>query len=169
MRRKPALAWLCGPILLLACGASERQAAELAPQPAALADQEDAVCGMLAREQPAPRAQVVHRDGARFFFCSLGDLMVHRSVPSPHGRVVEVFVEVMGPDADPAQSHTGPHPWAAAREALYVVGLERTGVMGRPVFSYADRADAEATASRYPAARVVDFPGLEVWWREGLR
>ena len=62
-------------LLLFACEAAEQREAGLAREPEALADQEDAVCGMLVRDQSAPRAQVVHRDGARFFFCSLGDLM----------------------------------------------------------------------------------------------
>jgi copper chaperone NosL len=154
---------------LLACEAPEQLEAARTLEPEALADQEGGVCGMLVRDQPAPRAQVVHRDGSRFFFCSLGDLMVHRTSPSPHGRVVEVFVEVMEPQEDPALGHTAPHPWAAASEAFYVVGVERTGIMGRPVLAYADRAVADTVASRYPGARVMDFAGLEVWWHEGLQ
>ncbi len=169
MRRKLELALVCGVAFLLACGASERQAREVAPEPEALADQEGAVCGMLVRDQSAPRAQVVHRDGSRFFFCSLSDLMAYRSSPSPHGRVVEVFVEVMEPEEEPALPHTGPHSWVAASEAFYVVGVERTGIMGRPVLAYADAAAADTVASRYPGARVVAFRGLESWWSEGLR
>ena len=169
MRMKSAVALLCGLAVLIACGVPDRQQAELAPEPEALADQEGAVCGMLVRDQSAPRAQVVHRDGTRFFLCSLGDLMVYLSNPSPHGRAIEVFVEVMKAEEDPALSHTEPHPWVAADGAFHVVGVERTRIMGRPVLSYEDRTTAEAVASRHPGARVVDFPGLEAWWHEGLR
>ena len=41
--------------------------------------------------------------------------------------------------------------------------------MGKPVLTYANRAAADAVASRYPGARVVDFQGLEIWWKEGPR
>ncbi len=168
MRMKPALAMLCGLTLLLACGVPDAQQTDLSYQAEALAEQECAVCGMSVRDQSAPRTQVVHRDGTRFFLCSIGDLMVHLSSPSPHGRAAGIFVEVMEPDEDLALSLTDRHPWARAADAFHVVGVERTRIMGRPVLAYSDRSSANAVASRYPGARVVDFADLEAWWRETL-
>lgn len=134
--------------------------------PAPLADQAGAVCGMIVRDQPAPRAQVVHRDGQRAWLCSLGDLLVHLAAPSPHGRPEAVFVEVMAPDADPAARNAGRHPWLPASEASYVVGVSRPGVMGPPVLSYRERTGAERVAARHEGARVLDYDGLQQWWAD---
>jgi nitrous oxide reductase accessory protein NosL len=95
---------------LIGCDASNGDLEKHVRQAAPLLDQEDAVCGMLVREQSAPRGQVVHRDGTRFFFCSLGDMLVHIGAPFPHGRPQAIFVEVLKPEEDPMQSHTGEHP-----------------------------------------------------------
>lgn len=132
----------------------------------ALGDQEGAVCGMLVREQSAPRGQVVHRDGTRFFFCSLGDMLVHLSAPSPHGRSEAIFVEVMQPEEDPMQSHTEEHPWVPADDATYVVGIERQRIMGKPVLAYANRNEAERAMLGHNGARMLDLDGLRKWWKE---
>jgi copper chaperone NosL len=120
---------------------------------------------MLVREQSAPRAQVVRSDGSRFFFCSIGDLLVHLAAPSSHGRTSAVFVEVMAPHEDPSQPHVGTHPWVPAEDAVYVVGIERPGIMGQPVLTYADRSDAERVAARHAGAGVLDLTGLRAWWK----
>jgi len=82
-------------LALVSCGATNEGDIEVSHEAVALDDQEDEVCGMLVREQSAPRSQVVHRDGSRFFFCSLSDLLVHLDAPSPHGRADVTFVEVL--------------------------------------------------------------------------
>jgi nitrous oxide reductase accessory protein NosL len=157
--------------LLVGCGEGESGQLDAAHEAVALESQEDAVCGMLVREQSAPRGQVVHRDGSRFFFCSLGDMLIHLDAPSPNGRAEAVFVEVMDPSEDPMQSHTGPHPWAKAEEAIYVVGVERVGMMGEPVLTYADLAQAGHVTQRHPGAVALDLAGLQRWWsaRESSR
>ena len=127
---------------LFGCGVDESADGAQGRQPVALADQEDAVCGMLVREQSAPRGQVVHRDGERSFLCSIGDLLAYLAAPSPHGAPARVLVEVLQPTQDPALSHTGPHPWIVAEEGVYVVGIERERIMGAPVLIYRDRAAA---------------------------
>jgi copper chaperone NosL len=152
-------------LLLLGCGPAGDGEDERAHRPVALVDQEDEVCGMVVREQSAPRGQVRHRDGSRFFFCSIGDLLVHLGAPSPHGRAEALFVEVMEPDEDPSQPHTGIHPWLAAEEAVYVIGIERPGIMGEPVLSYASRSDAEQVIARHSGARILDLAGLQEWWK----
>ena len=152
-------------LLLSGCSAREREAQSRSVRPSEIADQEDPVCGMLVREQSAPRGQARHRDGTPLAFCSLGDMLVHLAVPSAHGSVSAVFVEVLTPEQDPLQSHTGPHPWLAAEEAAYVVGVERQGIMGAPVLAYANTADAEQVAARHRDARVLDYVGLRAWWK----
>lgn len=131
----------------------------------AIGDHEDPVCGMLVRNQSAPRGQVVHSDGTRQLFCSVGDMLVYLSAPSRHGAVVATFVEVMEADEDPSQSHTGPHRWRRVEQASYVVGVARQGIMGEPVLAYADAAEAARAALGRDGARVLDFDALEAWWR----
>jgi nitrous oxide reductase accessory protein NosL len=146
----------CGPSL------DEKAGPSLAPEP--IANAEDAVCGMLVREQPAPRAQAVHRDGTRVYFCSLGDLMAHLSAPSPHGKVHAIFVEVLEPDEDPTQVNTQDHEWIVASDAVFVVGVPRTGIMGAPVLVYRDAAEASSTLARWPDTKAMDLSGLRAWW-----
>ena len=43
-------------------------------------------CGMVIREQPAPRGQLLRRDGTREFLCSIDDLVQYLDVPSPLGK-----------------------------------------------------------------------------------
>lgn len=146
------------------CGAGDESAGPEATHPVEIADQEDAVCGMLVGEQSAPRAQLIHRDGERAFFCSIGDLLVQLSSPSPHGATRAVFVEVMQPDEDPLQSHTAAHAWRRADEATYVVGVDRPNIMGAPVLVYASVDEARLVASRHVGSRVVDLQELKQWW-----
>ena len=58
--------WFTAVLILLALlgGGRADDGDTQAHQAVALADQEDEVCGMLVREQSAPRGQVVHRDGS---------------------------------------------------------------------------------------------------------
>jgi len=170
VRRGPrrAAGWLAFGLASLAvsCGAGDD--APVAPDPGAepIAAQADPVCGMLVRDLSAPRAQVVHRDGSRFFFCSVGDLLVHRSAPSPHGRVEATYVEVMDPAEDPDASHTGEHPWSPAEDAAYVVGVERRGIMGPSVLAYPDAESAARVAASHPGAAALDWAALLAWWNE---
>ncbi len=153
-------------LVLLSCGPTDEGDIGLPHQAVALDDQEDEVCGMLVREQSAPRSQVVHRDGSRFFFCSLADMLVHLSAPSPHGRTESVFVEVMKPEEDPMRTHTGIHPWVPAEDAVYVIGIERRGVMGEPVLVYAGRSEAERAMQGHNGARMLNLSGLRDWWKD---
>jgi nitrous oxide reductase accessory protein NosL len=150
----------------VACGSADdgRDAPDLRAAP--IAEQEGAVCGMLVRDQSAPRGQVVHRDGSRFFFCSVGDLLVHRSAPSPHGRVEATFVEVMDPAEDPGLPHTGEHAWSPAENVTYVIGVERQGIMGPPVLVYRDPETAARVVEAHPGASAIGFDELVAWWNE---
>ncbi len=149
----------------LACDSTEAPLSRAEIGPEAIANQEDAVCGMLVREQSAPRAQVSHRDGTRAFFCSVADLLAYLEAPSPHGTVLRTYLEVMEPDESPTRSHTRAHPWSEAGQASFVVGLKRPSIMGPPVMVYRDPDAAALAQGGNPNTRILDFDGLRDWWR----
>ncbi len=134
-------------LALLACAGGGDPVA-VAPSPAPIEAAECAVCGMIVTEQPAPRAQIVYRDGTRAWFCSLGELRAALAAPSPHGSPSGIYVEALPADFDPASTPTAPLAWVAAEDGWYIVGPERPMVMGLPVLSFADRPSAEAAAAR---------------------
>lgn len=145
-------------VLALACSTTET--VEAPREPAALDGQECAACGMIVREEPSPRAQLVHRDGERAFFCSLADLVAYREVPSRHGEVVHTWVESLPAELDPAAHDAAAQPWIEAERAHFVLGIERR-VMGTPGLSYAREEDARAVAER--------VGGRAMRWNEAMR
>jgi len=151
-------------LLALACtgGASDAEAVNTAAAPHTTAQCD--VCAMTVAEQPAPRGQVVYRDGARAHFCSLGELRAALQAPSPHGNAVATYVEALPDGFDPAANATAPLPWIPAEDAWYVFGTERPLVMGLPVLSFADEAAARESARQlgqepvsWPAVRETPF------------
>lgn len=138
--------------ILYGCDPSASAGAKGPVGPAELDGQECAACGMIVREQPSPRGQLVHRDGTRSWFCSIADMLTYLEAPSPHGPAVEVFVEAMPPEADdPTHRHTEERPWIPAKDATFVRGFERERIMGEPYLTYRTRADAERVAGQLQA------------------
>lgn len=142
---------------LLACSSPEAASASLEPVEIGLA--ECAVCGMVVREQPAPRAQVLHRDGERAHLCSIGDLRAHLAAPSPHGKAHGVWVEALPTDLAPDQIGSALRPWQIAERAGFVLGVPRAGVMGEAVLSYGSAEEAQAEAARL-SGRTVSWSEL---------
>ncbi len=139
-----------GLVLLLtpsACS-GERQEASAAHRPEPIGVSECASCGMIVREQPSPRGQLVHRDGTRAFFCSIGDLIAYAEAPSSHGRIEQTWVEALAPDVDPAANDLEEERWVEASSAGFVLGVERDLIMGEPVLSFASASEAQAAAAR---------------------
>jgi len=163
---------LCLAAILLATSSCDRGAKTDAPRAAVSAAPiglaECAACGMVVREQPAPRGQAVHRDGTRVFLCSLGDLAQYLRSPSPHGDVTDVFVEVLSASSDPTRSDVSEHAWVRAADAVYVIGVERKGIMGRPVLAYRSRADAEKAVAR-AGGEIRGFEEMRSWVLAGTR
>lgn len=155
---------------LSACGDPEASQRAASHEAHPIDAQQCSACGMTVREQPAPRAQVIHRDETRLYFCAIGDLLAHLASPSPHGAVDAIFVETLSADANAEDADTGAHPWKPAAEAAYVVGVTRR-VMGEPVLVYSSLSEAEASAARQPGARALDWSGLLGWMEEekGIR
>jgi copper chaperone NosL len=124
-----------------------------------------AACGMIVREEPSPRGQVIHRDGKRVFFCSLSDMLTYLETPSPHGKARMIFVEGMNPKTDPLVFSPKTEPWLAASKATYVLGVKKTRVMGVPILSYEKKADAEIWAKQYKG-QVVTWEALRPAWQK---
>lgn len=137
--------------MLLGCGGEEGPGAGATAAPEPIADHDCGACGMIVREQPSPRAQVVHRDGTHVWFCSIADVVAYLGSPSGHGRIEQIWVETLAADADPAADDVADRPWAHASDAAFVLGVERERVMGAAVLAFATRADADAAASRLGA------------------
>jgi copper chaperone NosL len=133
---------------LAACGGEERASAGASAHAEPIAEHECGSCGMIVREQPAPRAQVVHRDGTHAWFCSVGDVVAYLGAPSPHGRIEHVWVEVVEADVDLASTDVSEGTWVESTSAHYVLGVARPNVMGTPVLAFASAADAASAASR---------------------
>ena len=161
---------LLGAMLLVACPSDEGEPASRNGEGAqSLAGAEGAVCGMVLSSQPAPRAQVVHRDGTRLYLCGISDLLVHLEAPSPHGAPVEIYVEAMEPDEDPREIQMGEHEWIRAEDAVYRVGDERPRlIMGEPVMVYRDRSTAQQAISHGPT-EILDLGELRARWRSRQR
>jgi nitrous oxide reductase accessory protein NosL len=124
---------------------------------------------MVVSDQPAPRAQVLHRDGTRLYLCGIGDLLAHLEARSPHGAPVDIYVEAMEAHEDPQDIHLGPHEWIRAEDALYRIGDERPRlIMGRPVMVYRDRMTAQSAVSHGPT-KILDFDEIRAWWRQSAR
>ena len=105
-----------------------------------------AMCGMVVREQPVPRAQIIHRDGSRMHLCAVSELSTYLAAPSPHGKVEAVFVETLRPEDGPETTVTDPRPWAPAQEVTFVVGCPDRPVMGESILAFARAEDARTLA-----------------------
>ena len=151
---------------LAACGPSEKEAntAE-APTPKNTENGTCVACGMVMREQPAPRGQVVHRDGTRAYLCSIDDLVQYLDIPSPNGKPVKIYAEIM-PDAHGRlDMDVAWRPWGEVTDVFFVIGIERGAVMGDPVMTYRTE-QAAGQAAREFGGTIVTFERLREANRE---
>jgi nitrous oxide reductase accessory protein NosL len=133
-------------LLLGACG-STTTTAEIDLAPADMTDAECAVCGMVVGEQPAPRGQVIYRDGTHLHTCSIADLRALVQAPSSRGTPTGVYVEGLEASFDVATTDLSPRPWITAEDAWFVFGATRPMVMGLPILTFADEAAATQAAT----------------------
>ncbi len=145
----------------VACSSKKAASQSAAHQAEDMQGHECAACGMIVRDQPAPRGQLVHNDGTRLFFCSVSDMITYLEAPSPHGKAVAIFAESMDQDSDPLAANVKPQPWLDATTASYVVGFEKQ-VMGDPILSYSTDANATAKTSQI-SDEVMDWKALRTW------
>ncbi len=128
-------------VMLAGCGNGSGGSAT-ACSPIRITDGHDcALCGMTITHHPGPKAQACMRDGRVLPFCSVEDMLSWSWQPESQPNIRALYVHDLsltdwdGP-ADDA--------YIEADRALYVVGHERRGSMGRPPAPFSDRADAEA-------------------------
>ena len=147
---------LMAALLLASSGCGEDAVDEAGRlEPAAIGDSECAACGMIVRDQPAPRGQLVHRDGTRVYFCAIADLVTYVAAPSPHGSPRAIYVEIMSSDADPGDRDTRELTWSLVEDAGFVFGGFERPVMGEPVLTFANMDEARAAARRLDARAVT--------------
>jgi copper chaperone NosL len=143
--------------LLMACSGGSSNAEPQVTAPEAFDDHECAACGMIVRDQPSPRGQVVHRDGTRVYLCAIADMLTYLDAPSRHGAAVAVYVEASAPGVDDPRAHDmRPRPWIPATDAHFVTGFDRERVMGAPFLTYAKQEDAQRVATDLDA-QVLDW------------
>ena len=122
---------------------------------------ECAACGMIVRDQPAPRGQLVHRDGTRHYFCSVSDMLTYLRAPSPHGDAVAIYAEQVDPETEPYAWGNEQLPWVDVTSATYVLGVKNPRIMGKPILVYDAPAAADSVARRLNNGRTVDWTGLK--------
>ena len=140
---------LCCLCLLPACRTERDSGAADRAEAISIGTAECGACGMVVRDQPAPRGQVVHRDGERAFFCSIGDMLVYLESPSSHGAPHAVFVETLSVDQAPTDLNTSEQIWRLASSAGFVTGIPRSGIMGEPVMVYTSQEEASRAVSTH--------------------
>ncbi len=159
MRHATPIILLCWALAaLVGCDDDAPEATAAAAEAVSFEHHECAACGMIVRDQPAPRGQLVHRDGTRVFFCAISDLVTYVGAPSPHGEPSAIWVETLEADATPDRLTTDEQRWSTAQDASFVVGDFSRPVMGRPVLTFADRSIGASAASR--------LDGRELSWSE---
>ena len=147
-------------VAAVACSNDRTQASGPDLEPKVLQHHHEcAACGMIVAEQSVARAQLVHRDGTREYFCSIGDMLAYLGAPSPHGRVVGTWVEAMDPTKDPRTFYVDKQPWLEAANAFYVTGIPKRRVMGKPVMVYRTREQAKAVADKF-GGTIADWQRL---------
>jgi copper chaperone NosL len=135
-------------LLLVACDRDIGQTAALEPSD----DTACAVDGMLLKDFPGPKAQIIYAEGKPDFFCDLMDLFSMMLSPEQKRKVAAAFVQDMGKtDWDHPRGN-----WIDARTAIYVAGSKKPGSMGRTFGSFSNLQDAEAFM-KTEGGRIVRF------------
>ena len=117
------------------------------PQAVAQEPSNDTACaldGMMLKDFPGPKAQILYVEGKPDFFCDLMELFSTTLMPEQKRQIAAMFVQDMGKtDWDHPSAH-----WIAAKTAVYVVGSKKLGSMGPTFGSFANAQDAEIFAKK---------------------
>jgi copper chaperone NosL len=135
-------------LLLAACSRTTQPIVALEPN----GDTACAVDGMLLKDFPGPKAQIVYAEGKPDFFCDLMDLFSTVLIPEQRRQVAAVFVQDMG-------KTNWEHPqgnWIDAKTAIYVAGSKKPGSMGATFGSFGSMQDAQAFV-KAEGGRIVRF------------
>jgi copper chaperone NosL len=125
---------------------------EVAGRPLPVAMTAEAVghyCQMNLLEHPGPKAQV-HLDGLQdpLFFSQVRDAIAYQRMPEQSHAITAIYVSDMS--VAPSWEEPGPENWAAAENAVYVVGARVPGGMGAPeLVPFTTRGAAETFAAKH--------------------
>ncbi len=139
-------------IFLSACNKNNQTDSRISDshQPKAIeSSHECSICGMYISNQPAPRAQILHRNGEHLFFCSIGDMLTYNQIPSPLGKPVKIWVETLEKEANPLISNIEQHQWIDHKKAYYVTKIVRSMVMGYPVVALQSKSASALMQKQY--------------------
>ena len=143
-------------MLLAACNNSQTDSVAYDPVQFENAD-ECHVCGMAITRFDGPKGQAFEsRSKTARKFCSTLDLIVWYLQPENTPNVKEIYVHDMGrsPWEKPDDNHL-----ISARDAMYVIGSDRHGSMGKTLASFLKVTDAAKFAEQH-GGNLVAFNGL---------
>ncbi|MES2148440.1 MAG: nitrous oxide reductase accessory protein NosL [Pseudomonadota bacterium] len=138
----------CAALVLGACS-------QVAPSVIALEPGADAACaldGMVLKDFPGPKAQILYAEGRPDYYCDLMELFAVLQAPEQKRKVAAIFVQDM---AKADWEHPSGH-WIAARGALFVVGSKKAGSMG-PTFGAFSTREAAAAFVQLEGGNIVAF------------
>lgn len=111
--------------------------------------------GMVLRDYPGPKGQILYADGSIEYFCDTIELLSLYLAPEQVRKVAGVYTQDMAKtDWDAPAGH-----WIDASKAFYVQGSSRTGSMGPTFASFSTRADAEKFAGEF-GGKVLAFSDI---------
>jgi copper chaperone NosL len=125
---------------------------EVADRPLPVAMTAEAVghyCQMNLLEHPGPKAQV-HLQGLPdpLFFSQVRDAIAYQRMPEQSHAISAIYVSDMS--VAPSWADPGSENWAAAEDAVYVVGAAVPGGMGAPeLVPFTARAAAETFVAEH--------------------
>lgn len=147
-KRKFARLACLSALLLVAC--SQPVQTTVAQEPDA--DTACALDGMILKDYPGPKAQILYAEGKPDFFCDLMELFRVLLMPEQKRQISALYVQDMG-KTDWAQpvGH-----WIDAKKAFYVVGSKKAGSMGPTFGTFGNEQDAH-TFMQQEGGRILSF------------
>lgn len=151
---RPSPAGLGGLLLLATLAACARPSVQLQPHEIK-ADTASAVDGMLLKDYPGPKGQIIYSDGKTDFFCDTVEMVSAVLTPEQKRPIAAVFTQDMGKtDWRQPVGH-----WIDARTAFYVVGSKKPGGMGSTFGTFSIEKDAQAFAQK-EGGKVLHFKDI---------
>jgi copper chaperone NosL len=111
---------------------------------------------MTVIDHHGPKAQLVHRDNSRAFFCDAKEVFTELLNPIHRKKVAQVWFQTL--DDNPWQSH--PDGWAEATDLYFVSGSAKRGSMGPTIAPFESRAKAVAFVERY-GGKIYQFADID--------
>jgi len=132
--------------LLLFSGCSEKSNTQASYSPKDLTG--DEVCmldGMILRDHPGPKGQIIFKNGEPHFFCDTKGLISTLYDPNYKVKIKQAFVQDFG------NREWGSYKdnWIDVKQAFFVMDSSRFGAMGPTLATFASRTDADNFAKEF--------------------